>query len=86
MWYAVIMNVSKEKLGLEGKGKIDIIDIKNYPEIIGGLRKEKGELPAYHMNKEHWVSIILNDDFPKQRIFELLDLSFEITKKNKQEV
>lgn len=78
-WYAAIMNVSKEKLGLDGKEEIDIIDIKCYPEMIGSLRKEKGVLPAYHMNKEYWLSIVLDGTFLKEKLFELLDLSFEIT-------
>ena len=79
-WYAKIMNVTKEKLGLNGKEEIDIIDIKSYPEMIGSLRKEEGVLPAYHMNKEYWISIILNSCFQKEKLLELLDLSFEITK------
>lgn len=62
-WYATIMNVLKEKLGLEEKEEIDIIDIKYYPEMIGNLRKEKGVLPAYHMNKEYWLSIVLDGTF-----------------------
>lgn len=79
-WYGIIMTVSKEKLGLEGKEEIDIIDIKCYPEMIGSLRKKEDILPAYHMNKEYWISIILDGTFSKQKLFELLDLSFEITK------
>lgn len=78
-WYAVIMNVSKGKLGLDGKEEIDIINIKCYSEMIGSLRKEKGVLPAYHMNKEYWISIVLDSTFSKEKVFELLDVSFEIT-------
>lgn len=79
-WYGLIMNVPKEKLGLEGKEEIDIIDLKNYPELIGTLRNKKEIIPAYHMNKEHWVSVILNGEFPEKELFDLIDLSYEITK------
>lgn len=48
--------------------------------MIGSLRKEKGIFPAYHMNKEHWVSIILESDFSKENLVQLLDLSFDITR------
>lgn len=78
-WHAIIMNVPKEKLGLQGKEEIDIMDIKIYPEMIGSLRKKEGVFPAYHMNKEHWISLLLNSSFSKQELLKLLDLSFEIT-------
>ena len=79
-WYAIIMDIEKEKLGLEGKEVIEIMDIKCYPEMIGALRKEKGILPGYHMNKEHWVTLLLDGSLKKEKILELLDLSFELTK------
>lgn len=79
-WYGLIMNVPKEKLGLEGKEEIDIINIKVYPEMIGSLRKEKYVLPAYHMNKEYWISVILSETVSKEEMLSLLDLSFGLTK------
>lgn len=78
-WYAVIMTVEKEKLGLQGKDIIDIMDVKCYPEMIGSLRKEKGILPAYHMNKEHWLTLLLDNSLEIDTILELLNLSFELT-------
>lgn len=78
-WFAVIMNVEKEKLGLQGKKIIDIMDVKCYPEMIGSLRKEKGILPAYHMNKEHWITILLDGSIEMDNVFELLNLSYELT-------
>lgn len=78
-WYAIIMDVEKEKLGLVGKDKIDIIDMKCYPDMIGNLRKEQDVFPAYHMNKEYWISIALNGNFKKEKLFDLIDISYEIT-------
>lgn len=79
-WYAILMNIPKEKLGLQGKEELTIIDIKVYSDMIGSLQKKEGVFPAYHMNKEYWISISLDSSFPKQELFELLDLSFQITK------
>ena len=79
-WYAAVMDAEREKLGLEGEGKDEIIDVKCYPEMIGSLRKEKGVLPAYHMNKEYWLTLLLDDSFETEGILELIDLSFELTK------
>ena len=78
-WYALIVDIEKEKLGLEGKEVIEIINIKCYPEMIGSLRKENGVLPAYHMNKEHWVTLLLDGSLIEEKVLQLLDLSFELT-------
>ena len=78
-WYGIIMNVPKEKLGLEGKKEIDIINVKCSPEMIGSLRMSKGFLSAYHMNKEHWITILLDGSVDKEKIIQLIDLSYDLT-------
>ena len=77
-WYGIVMNVPKNKLGLEGTQEIDILVVKCYPEMIGGLRKSKGFLPAYHMNKEHWITIVLDEKMDKDKIKFLIDQSYEL--------
>ena len=37
--------------------------------------------PAYHMNKEHWNTVIINDKADNGIIKELIELSYELTKK-----
>ena len=54
--------------------------MKNLPEMIGSLRKESGILPAYHMNKEHWITILLDGTVEKQKILDLIDISYELTR------
>lgn len=78
-WYGIIMKVSKEKLGLDGKEEIDILDIKCDPEMIGNLRLSTGFLPAYHMNKEHWITLILEENVEEEQIKQLIDLSYTLT-------
>jgi predicted DNA-binding protein (MmcQ/YjbR family) len=80
-WYAIIMNVPKAKLGLDGNEDVDIINIKCPPELVGSLRLSKGFLPAYHMNKEHWITILLEEWIDADKIKYLIDLSYELTKK-----
>lgn len=50
-WYAVLMQVEKSKLGLEGDTKVDIIDVKCDPDMVGLLTETYGFLPGYHMIK-----------------------------------
>lgn len=80
-WYSLVMNVEKEKLGLKGEGSVDILDLKAPPELIGSLRQNKGFLPAYHMNKEHWITILLDGSVAMEEIYSLIDTSYELTKK-----
>lgn len=77
-WYGLIMNVPREKLGLEGEEEIEIINLKLEPELIHDLVSKKGYFPAYHMNKEHWISISLQD-VDSSELFQWLEDSFLMT-------
>lgn len=41
-------------------------------------------VPAYHMNKEHWNSIILDGTVPESDIERMIDESYELTKSKKK--
>lgn len=77
-WFAVLMKVSKEKLGLEGTEKVDILNLKCQPILRVPLLSKKGIYVAYHMNKEHWISLLLNE-VDNSDLFSLLDMSFDLT-------
>lgn len=83
-WYDAIMDVQKQKLGLKGKEYVDILDVKCDPIMIGSLLNSKGYLPAYHMNKSTWITILLDGSISKDEIFNLIDLSYEMTQKKKR--
>lgn len=84
-WYALIASVPMEKLGFESSKNVDILNVKCDPIMIGSLVDNKRYFRAYHMNKEHWITLILNGEIPIQEIFSMINLSFEIvnTKKKK---
>ncbi len=79
-WYGLIMNINGDKVGLDSEEAVDIINIKCEPEVIALLSKEKGFAPAYHMNKTHWITVLLNGSVPDDRVRNLLDMSYELTK------
>ena len=58
-WYGVVLEVSADKLGLPEVGIVDVLNVKSDPLLIGSLRGQDGYFPAYHMNKEKWLSIQL---------------------------
>lgn len=78
-WYGLIMNVPRCRLGLSGEEMIDILDIKCDPILAGSLRLSNGFFPAYHMNHENWITILLDGTVTKEQIFSLLELSYELT-------
>lgn len=80
-WFAVIMNITKNKLGLKDDGRIDIINLKCDPVMTGSLRNDCGIFPAYHMSKTNWISVSLDGSVDDDKIKWLLDLSFDLTSK-----
>ena len=76
-WFAVIMDVPENKLGLPGAASIDILNIRCDPRMTGSLLAETGFLPAYHMSKSTWISILLNGSAPDDTIIPLLEFSYD---------
>lgn len=78
-WFALVMDIPKSKLGLHEDGRIDIVNLKCEPALIGSLRLEKGFFPAYHMSKDKWISVALDGSVDDEQLLFLLDMSFELT-------
>lgn len=79
-WFAVVMGVPRERLGLPGLGDADILNVKADPDAVPMLCQRAGILPAYHMSKEHWVSVVLDGSVPGAEIERLLEDSYRLTK------
>ena len=79
-WFALVMEVPRDKLGLAGTKKLDIVNFKCDPILISSLRGETGIFPAYHMNKASWITVALDGSVSAETIELLLDVSYELTK------
>ena len=77
-WYGVFMTVPRSRLGREGAAPLDILDIKGDPEDIVHIRELPGFAPAYHMNKKHWLTIILEEIADEETVFRLIDKSYAL--------
>ncbi len=77
-WYALIMNINKKKLGEEDL-EVEVLNVKLRKEKIKELLKRKGFYEAYHMNKENWITIILDGTIPLEEIMEYIKESYEYT-------
>ncbi len=60
-WYALVMQVSRRKFGFDSNETVDVVNLKLPTEMFGSFGQSDGVYPAYHMNKLHWVSVLLCD-------------------------
>jgi len=84
-WYAIVMRVSRRKFGFESDEVIDVVNLKLPTEMFGSFGAAEGVYPAYHMNKLHWISVLL-PDAPGDVVVFLTNASFEATKASKKKV
>ena len=78
-WYAIVLRVSRRKFGLDCDEVIDVVNLKLPTEMFGSFGVSDGVYPAYHMNKLHWVSVLLSDAADDTVKF-LVNASYEATK------
>jgi predicted DNA-binding protein (MmcQ/YjbR family) len=79
-WFALIMRVSGDRLGLETDEPVDCINLKiDDPMLLDMLIHEKGIIPAYHMNKQHWITVFLDGTVKDKKVTDLIDLSYSVT-------
>lgn len=79
-WYALVMRVSRRKFGFDSDEAVDIVNLKLPVEMFGSFGVADGVYPAYHMNKLHWISVLLSDA-PDDVVQFLVNVSFKATKK-----
>ncbi|MEE8886105.1 MAG: MmcQ/YjbR family DNA-binding protein [Eubacteriales bacterium] len=84
-WFAIIMSVAKNRIGLEGDDVIDIADFKCDPVMISYLLGTRGFHPAYHMNKSKWITVFLDGSASDETIKNILDMSYDLTDVHKRQ-
>ena len=78
-WFGIAMNIPFAKIRPGGEGNIDVVNLKLPTEMFGSFGAADGVYPAYHMNKLHWISVLL-PDAPDDVVQVLVNVSFEATK------
>lgn len=80
-WYFAILTTAKNKFGFESDEIVEVIDLRAQTEEIENLIKTNKIYRGYHMNKKHWISIILDNSVSTEEIFNRIDISYELAKK-----
>ena len=79
-WFALVMRMERNRLGLSGTEPVGILNLKLEDALaVDFLVTQPGFLPAYHMSKGHWISVLLDGTVALAQITPLIDQSFAVT-------
>ena len=90
----LVFKVMGKMFALVGLDEVPLrVNLKCDPEKAVQLREEYSDtiLPGYHMNKQHWNTVVLDGSINKTMILEFIDHSYtlvvsSLTKKIQQEL
>lgn len=82
-WYGLLMTLPLGKLTGDERDQqeVTVLDVKQAEDRLPDLLKKAGFFPAYHMNKQSWLSVLLNGDLPDDQVLALLDESRSFTER-----
>ncbi|MBQ8671014.1 MAG: MmcQ/YjbR family DNA-binding protein [Alphaproteobacteria bacterium] len=80
-WYGVILTVSAKKFGFESSENLEVIDIRADKANLANLIDNQKYFAGYHMNKEHWLTICLNNSVTTEEIMLRIDESYRLAAK-----
>lgn len=78
-WYGALLIISERKLELESDKIVEIIDLRYSKDKIKEIIDNKKIFAGYHMNKDNWITIKLDDSIKTETIFELIDNSYRLS-------
>ena len=79
-WFGLVMDVPRQKLGLDGAERVDILNVKlSDPLLVDLLIRQTGYLRGYHISRGNWISILLDGSVPFADICQWLDESYVTT-------
>ena len=79
-WFAAILTVRRDRLSLSGQEEEEIIDFRVDSAQIPDLLKQGNYLSGYHMNKKHWVTVLLNGSVSFDELKIRIDESYALAK------
>lgn len=79
-WYALIMAIPKNRLGFDSDEMVEVVDVRAQPETIERLVDGKQFFRGYHMNKQHWLTFMLDGSTNFEQIKSLILESHELAK------
>ena len=78
-WFGIVMDIPYKKIGIDSNEIVYVMNVKVPTKDIEKLHKDKGIVPAYHMNKKYWISILLDGSIELKKIAKLIEISYNLT-------
>ncbi len=78
-WYAALLVLSESKLEIDSAKIIDIIDLRYQKDKITEIIDNEKIFRGYHMNKNSWITIRLDDSVKTDEICKLIDNSYKLS-------
>ena len=75
------MKVKYRQLGLSGDEEVRVVNIKADENEIQKLIDRKSIFPAWHMNKKHWITVLLTAATDFEKLCELTEKSYALVGK-----
>ena len=81
-WFALVATISSKSLRLKEDKVIDVINLKFDKNQTYDFAETSDHIfPAYHMNKNNWITIWLDGTLPNELVFELIKKSYLLSAK-----
>ncbi len=79
-WFGLVMKAPCRKVGLDREGRTDVLNLKCDPLVSYGLFLQYPDIvPAYHMNKQLWITVRLEGSVPEETLALLIRMSYDLT-------
>lgn len=75
-WFAATKNIRCSSVDVAGDGRVDILNLRLDPKLVATLRVREGFRPAWHMNRNKWVTVLLDGSVDGKELRELIDKSY----------
>ena len=81
-WFALVATIAAASLGLKDDRQIDVINLKFDKNQTYDFAETSDHIfPAYHMNKNNWITVWLDGTLADEVVFELIRKSYLLSGK-----
>ncbi len=75
--FAATKNIGCRSVNAGNTGRIDILNVSVSPRLVATLREREGFRPAWRMNSNKWVTVLLDGTVPDDEIRSLIDEGYK---------
>lgn len=80
-WFGVLARLAANKIGLPGEAEVEIAVLRTDPLAPAKRLDGLTVLPAYHMHKKNWYTVVLDGTAADETLFGLLQASYALAAK-----